>query len=73
MNSDSTKKPSPGSWWNNEDNELIQVISDDSKLIVLTGGVVYPVNFKFWDGPRTNDTSGCTIDEFYLTWNHKFN
>lgn len=60
--------PYPGSWWNNEKNELIQVVSDDSLLIET----VYEVNYKYWDGPNINQVTGCTIDDFYSKWNHKF-
>ena len=61
--------PKYGSWWYNEENELIQVINIDSKLF----DTIFPVNFKYWDGPRTNEVTGSSIDEFYSNWKHKFN
>ena len=60
--------PNVGSWWNNDANELIQVVGEDNLLI----DAPHPVYFKYWDGPRTNDVTGSTIEEFYTNWKHKF-
>ena len=60
--------PNVGSWWNNDANELIQVVGEDNPLI----DGHHPVYFKYWDGPKTNEVSGSTIKEFYSNWKHKF-
>ena len=60
--------PRTGSWWSNEKGELIQIVGDDHVLVET----VCPVHFKYWDGPRTNEVTGCGIDEFYSEWTHKF-
>lgn len=60
--------PNPGSWWNNDANELIQVVSEVNLLI----DAPHEVKYKYWDGPRTNEITGSTIEEFYLNWKHKF-
>ena len=58
----------PDTWWCSEDDEiLIQVISNDNVQIEK----VYPVNFKYWTGPKTNYVDGSKIDEFFLKWNFK--
>tara|TARA_A100001011_G_scaffold400547_1_gene516116 strand:- start:2231 stop:2470 length:240 start_codon:yes stop_codon:yes gene_type:complete len=55
----------PGRWWVSKDHEvLIQIVSDDDLRIET----VYPINFKYWTGPKTNHVEGSSVEEFDSTW-----
>lgn len=59
----------PGSWWTNEDGEiLIQILSDNNRLIETPK----LINFKYWTGPKTNHADGCdSFEEFVSMWKLK--
>ena len=59
----------PGSWWANEDDEIIIQLISDNNILIETPKLI---NFKYWTGPKTNHVEGCdSFEEFVSMWKLK--